>query len=56
MTEDQIERRFQKLEDRVFELEIEKDILENKIYDLKSQCSKLEDDITDIMRTVDRLA
>jgi hypothetical protein len=48
MTEEELElcRRFQQLEDRIYELENEKFRLECKIEDLESLCSRLEDKIT----------
>lgn len=46
MTEEQIEQRFQQFEDRIYELECEKFIMERKIEDLESLCSRLEDKIT----------
>jgi predicted nucleic acid-binding Zn-ribbon protein len=48
MTEEQLEQRFQQLEDRINELENEKFRLENEVEDLNSWCSRLEDKITDI--------
>jgi hypothetical protein len=49
MTEEQLEQRFQQLEDRIYELEYDSKFrLECKIEDLESLCSRLEDKITDI--------
>jgi predicted nucleic acid-binding Zn-ribbon protein len=48
MTDEQQEQRFQQLEDRIYELECEKNRLEYKIEDLESLCSNLQDKITDI--------
>ena len=48
MTEEELCRRFQQLEERIYELENEKFRLEYKIEDLESLCSRLEDKITDI--------
>lgn len=48
MTNEQSERRFQQLEDRICELERENYRLEYKIEGLESLCSRLEDKVTDI--------
>jgi predicted nucleic acid-binding Zn-ribbon protein len=48
MTDEQLKKRFQQLEDRTYELECDRNRLEYKIEDLESLCSRLEDKITDI--------
>jgi predicted nucleic acid-binding Zn-ribbon protein len=48
MTGEQFDKRFEELEDRIYELECDKNRLENEVEDLKSLCSRLEDKITDI--------
>jgi uncharacterized protein YdcH (DUF465 family) len=48
MTEEQFDKRFEELEDRIYELECDKNRLENEVEDLKSLCSQLQDKIADI--------
>lgn len=48
MTNEQSERRFQQLEDRICELECENSRLEYKIEGLETLCSRLEDKVADI--------
>lgn len=42
MTEEQIEKRFQELEDRIYSLECKNDDLSYKIYELESQIDILK--------------
>jgi len=47
MTDEQLEKRFQQLEDRTYELECDRNRLECVIGELMWECERLEDKIID---------